>query len=95
VIVEWYLKRTYHLQDKYLRVTLPSTGPILRPANRLQIQSEVAKLLLRPSLQMSLTTLLVTFARIPEHDPVMIRVTIKVAKFCASAWGMRKRIKNT
>jgi diadenosine tetraphosphate (Ap4A) HIT family hydrolase len=31
-----------------------------------------------------------TFAREPEHEPVMIRTIIKVAKFFASACGMMK-----
>jgi hypothetical protein len=45
-----------------------------------------------PSLQISLTIPDVIFASTPEHDPVMILVTINVAKFLAKACGMMKMI---
>jgi hypothetical protein len=35
----------------------------------------------------------VIFASTPEHDPVIILVTISVAKFLASACGMMKIIR--
>lgn len=58
---------------------------MLRPAKRPQIYRDVPKLLALPSLHMSLTMPLVMFARTPEQPPVMIRVTISVAKLFASA----------
>ena len=72
---------------------LPKTGPMLSPARRPQMYSDVAKLLALPIVQISLTMPDVMLASVPEHDPVMIRVMINVAKFCAKAWGMMKMIK--
>jgi hypothetical protein len=56
---------------------------------------EVPKLFARPAFQMSLTIPDVIFASTPEQAPVMMQVTIKVAKFCATAWGTMKIIKTT
>lgn len=46
---------------------------------------EVPKLFARPGLQMSLTMPEVMLASVPEQAPSIIRVTIRVAKFCAAA----------
>lgn len=52
--------------------------------------SEVPKLFARPGFQISLTIPDVIFASTPEHEPVKMRTTIRVAKFFASACGMMK-----
>jgi len=66
------------------------TGPMLKPANTAQMYNEVLKLLERPSDHISLTIPPVIFASVAAPPPVMILVMIKVAKFCATAWGIRK-----
>lgn len=53
---------------------------------------DVKKLLVRPAYQMSLTMPEVMFASVAVQEPVMIRTTIKVAKFWATACGMMKMI---
>jgi len=57
--------------------------------------NEVPKLFARPGLQTSLTIPDVIFANVPEQEPVMMRVTIIVARFLAAACGMMKIIKTT
>jgi hypothetical protein len=66
---------------------------MLSPASNAHIYSEVLKLIDLPDFQISLTIPDVTFPSTPEHAPVMIRVVIKVAKFCATAWGTMKIIR--
>ena len=46
---------------------------------------DVPKLFARPIVHMSLTIPDVMFASTPEQAPVMLRVTINVAKFFATA----------
>jgi hypothetical protein len=75
---------THHRHVVYCTVKLPNTGPMLNPARRAQIYNEVPKLFARPALQISLTIPDVMFASTPEQAPVMIRVTISVAKFVAT-----------
>jgi hypothetical protein len=79
----------------YRTARLPNTGPIFKPARSEQIYNDVPKLFARPALQMSLTIPDVMFASTPEHEPVMMRVTIKVAKFFARACGMMKIFRTT
>jgi hypothetical protein len=71
----------YHLQEEYCTITLPITGPMLKPARSPQMKREIAKLLLLPCLQISLTIPPVMLASTPEQPPVIMRVMIKVAKF--------------
>jgi hypothetical protein len=78
-------KKTYHRQVVYRTARLPNTGPIFNPASSDQMYKEVPKLFARPTLQMSLTIPDVIFASTPEQAPVIMRVTTKVAKFCAAA----------
>ena len=53
---------------------------------------EMLKLFAFPSRQTSLTTPLVMFASTPVQPPVMILVTIRVAKLWANACGTMKMI---
>ena len=64
---------------------LPKTGPKFKPARSDQMYKDVPKLFALPSFQMSLTMPDVMFAKTPEQEPVIMRVTIGVAKFFASA----------
>lgn len=64
---------------------LPNTGPMLKPVRSAQMYKEVPKLFARPGLQMSLTMPEVMLASVPEQAPSIIRVTMRVAKFCAAA----------
>jgi len=66
---------------------------MFKPARSDQMYKDVLKLLVLPGLQMSLTIPDVMFASTPEQEPVMIRVTINVAKFFARAWGMMNTIR--
>lgn len=54
------------------------------------MNSEVPKLFALPSFQMSLKIPPVMLASVAEQPPVKILVTIRVAKFGASACGMVK-----
>jgi hypothetical protein len=76
---------TYHRHVVYRTIKLPNTGPIFKPARSAQIYKDVPKLFACPGLQTSLTMPDVMFAKVPEHAPVMMRVTIIVAKFFAAA----------
>jgi hypothetical protein len=85
---------TDHLQEEYCTTTLPITGPMLKPARSPQMKREIAKLLLLPSLHISLTIPPVMLARTPEQLPVMMRVMISVVKFCAKACGTIKTVRS-
>jgi hypothetical protein len=65
---------------------------MFNPASSAKMYKEVPKLFARPSFQMSLTIPDVIFASTPEQAPMTMRVTIKVAKLCATAWGTMKMI---
>jgi hypothetical protein len=58
---------------------------MLKPVRSAQIYKEVPKLFARPGLQISLTIPEVMLASVPEQAPAMMRVTMRVAKFCATA----------
>lgn len=75
------VKGTNHRHVVYWTTKLPKTGPMLRPERSAKIYMDVKKLLVKPAYQMSLTIPEVMFASVAEHAPVIIRTTIKVAKF--------------
>ena len=84
---------TYHRQVVYFTTKLPNTGPMFSPASSAKMYTEVLKLFALPARHMSLTIPDVIFASTPVQEPVMMRVTINVAKLCARACGMMKMIK--
>lgn len=68
---------------------------MLKPARSAKMYNDVPKLFARPGRHMSLTMPEVMFASVPEQAPAMMRVMMRVAKFCAAAWGMMKRMRMT
>lgn len=72
---------SYQRQVVYWTTRLPKTGPMLSPERRAKMYIDVKKLFVRPAYQMSLTIPEVMFASVAVHEPVMIRTTIRVAKF--------------
>ena len=71
----------------------PKTGPMVTPAR--YTQTKKVKGVLRSSSvsQMSATTAAMAFMRIPANMPAIVRVTIIVVQFIATACGMTKRTK--
>ena len=78
----------YQRQVVYCTTRLPNTGPMLNPLSKAKMYMDVKKLFVRPACHTSLTIPDVMFASVALQLPVMIRTTIRVAKFLAKACGI-------